>query len=229
MRLGVKDVAQRLGATEAKVFEWVDRHKLPATRVEGQFRFSPAAVYEWATSRGIPIHGDLFQEGAEAPASLILTGALRAGGIVAGLQGKDKTAILHAAVERLNLPPHVDRAVILDMLLARERLGSSAIGDGFAIPHVRNPIVLRVPAPLVTLFLLDHPIEFAAADRKMVHSLFLMITPTIQTHLIILSRLASVLQDEKVRQVIVGRASTESILSEIEASESRTVRVGGNG
>jgi PTS system nitrogen regulatory IIA component len=221
MRLGVKDVAQNLGVEEQIVFDWVDRQHLPATRIDGQFRFSPAAVYEWATARGIPIRGNLFRESGEALATGPLTRAVRAGGIVVGLHGRDKEAILRAAVERLELPPHADRGVILDMLLARERLGSTGVGAGFAIPHVRNPIVLRVGEPLVTLFLLDHPIDFGAADRGPVHSLFLVITPTIQMHLLTLSRLASVLHNAAVRTAIVERAPAATILAAIERAESK--------
>src|SRR5437762_1279414 len=145
MRLGVKDVAERLGVPDRTVFHWVERDGLPATQVDGQFRFNPAAVYEWATSRGVPIPGNLFDEDGDHSPGKPLTRALRSGGVIPGLGGDDKQAVLRAAVDRLTLPPHADRGVILQMLLAREKLGSTGIGEGFAIPHVRNPIVLRVP------------------------------------------------------------------------------------
>ena len=219
MRLGLREVAAHLGVSEKTVFHWVERERLPATQVDGQFRFSPAAVYEWATSRGVPIPGNLFEE-QHAPGPVPpLTQALRAGGVIAGLSGDDKHAVMTAAVARLQLPPHADRAVILEMLLARERLGSTGIGAGFAIPHVRDPILLRVEQPQVTLFLLEHPIEFGAVDRLPVHTLFLAITPTIQSHLLILSRLGTVLQDRGVRERIEGRDSEDRILAAIETVE----------
>ena len=220
MRLGVKDVADRLGVSEKAVFHWVEREGLPATQVDGQFRFNPAAVYEWATSRGVPIPGNLFDEGGGGGVERPLTRALRAGGVVLGLEGEDKGAVLRAAVDRLKLPAHADRGVILHMLLAREKLGSTGIGEGFAIPHVRNPIVLRVPEPIVTLFALDRPIDFGAVDHRPVHSIFLAITPTTQSHLLVLSRLGAVLQDAGVRRVITERPDPEKILAEIERAES---------
>jgi PTS system nitrogen regulatory IIA component len=216
MKLGIREVADRMGVSEDTVFHWVEREHLPASRVDGQFRFSPAAVYEWASSRGFAIRGDLFEESLEG---LSFTRALRSGGIVAGLKGDDRKAVLMAAVARVELPSHADREVILQMLLARDKLGSSAIGRGFAVPHVRNPIVLRVPEPLATLFLLDHPIDFGALDRHPVHSLFLLITPTIQSHLLMLSRLGAVLQDDRVCAAIEQRAPAEEILARIERAE----------
>jgi PTS system nitrogen regulatory IIA component len=219
MRLSVRDVAAHLGVPESTVFRWVEKDRLPATQVDGQFRFSPAAVYEWATSRGVPIPGNLFETQSIPVAVPPLTRALRIGGVVAGLRGDDKHAVMTAAVEKLQLPPHADRGVILEMLLARERLGSTGIGAGCAIPHVRDPIVLRVQEPQITLFLLDHPIDFGAADQRPVHTLFLAITPTIQSHLLILSRLGTVLQDPEVQAAIAGRTDSDRMLAAIERVE----------
>ena len=219
MRLSVREVASHLGVSESTVFRWVEKDHLPATQVDGQFRFSPAAVYEWATSRGVPIPGNLFEEQTVSGGLPPLTQALRVGGVVAGLRGDDKLAVLTAAVEKLQLPAHVDRAVILHMLLAREKLGSTGIGAGFAIPHVRDPIVLHVPQPLVTLYLLERPIEFGAVDRLPVHTLFLAVTPTIKSHLVILSRLGTVLQDPAVRAAITDRAAPARIQAAIEQAE----------
>src|SRR5262245_29251911 len=97
MRLGVREVAERMGVSEDTVFRWVERENLPASRVDGQFRFSPAAVYEWATSRGVPIGGDLFEESSVLPGRPVAQ-ALRRGGIVEGLEGDDRSAVLRAAV-----------------------------------------------------------------------------------------------------------------------------------
>ena len=207
-----------MGVSDDTVFRWVEREHLPASRVYGQFRFSPAALYEWATSRGVPIRGDLFEESAAVPRLPFLQ-ALRRGGVVAGLQGDDRKAVLRAAVDRLDLPLHADREVILHMLLARDKLGASAIGRGFAVPHVRNPIVLRVPEALATLFLLERPIDFGALDQHPVHSICLLITPTTQSHLVLLSRLATVLQDEQVCSTIERRAPAEEILAQVERAE----------
>jgi len=218
MRLGVREVAQRMGVSEDTVFRWVEREDLPASRIDGQFRFSPAAVYEWAAARGAAIRGDLFEEVPSAP-GLPLARALRRGGIVEGLKGDDRGSVLRAAVDGLDLPSHADRDVILAMLLARDKLGSSAIGKGLAVPHVRNPIVLRVAEPLATLFLLDHPIDFGALDHHPVHAVFLLITPTTQSHLVMLSHLAAILQHDEVCSAIERRAPAQEILAQVERAE----------
>lgn len=221
MKLRVRDVAEMMGVSESEVFRWIERERLPASRFDGHFRLHPASVYEWATARGLPIHSDLF--GAQGEATPLVA-SLQRGGVIEGLRGDDREAVLRAAVARIHLPPHADREVILQMLLARERLGSSAVGRGIAIPHVRNPIVLRVVEPQATLCLLQRPIEFRAHDRVPVHALFLLISPTIQSHLTLLSRLASVLLEEGLCAAIASRRPAGEILQLMEQAELRLSR-----
>jgi PTS system nitrogen regulatory IIA component len=147
--------------------------------------------------------------------------ALRAGGVVERVPGTDKRAILAALIGHLKLPRGVDREGLLQIILAREQLGSTGIGEGIAIPHVRNPIVMRVPKPMLLLGLLEQPIEYAAVDRKPVHSVFLVITPTTRSHLHILSRLGYILQDRDLRTLLATRAPADRILQAMGEVESR--------
>jgi PTS system nitrogen regulatory IIA component len=223
MRLGVKDVASLFKVPERTVFRWVDEDGLPVSRVDGQYRFSPAAVFEWATERGMNVPPDLFRDdsnGDRVPLPSV-AGALRAGGVIAGVPGNDKKSVLAAVVEHLKLPKEMDRATLLQVMLAREQLGSTGIGEGIAIPHVRNPIVLRVQCPMLTLALLDHPIDYGAVDNRPVHTLFIVISPSTRAHLHILSRLGYVLQDTSVRSAISARAPAAAILGAMEKVEQR--------
>ncbi len=89
-----------------------------------------------------------------------------------------------------NLPEEVDREFLLRVLVAREEFSSTGIGEGIAIPHVRNPVVLHISKPMVTLFFLEHPIDFGAIDGQPVFALFMLISPTVRAHLHLISRLA---------------------------------------
>jgi PTS system nitrogen regulatory IIA component len=143
-----------------------------------------------------------------------LAEALQAGGIVHGLRGTDKASVLRAMVEHLRVPEELDREFLLHVLLARENLQSTGIGEGVAIPHVRNPIVLHVPQPIVTLCFLDQPIDFGALDGKPVHALFSLICPTVRAHLTLLSRLSFALHDERFKRVIAERGPSDEVLAE---------------
>ena len=111
---------------------------------------------------------------------------------------------MRALVEVLPLPEDVDRELLLRLFLAREASASTAIGDGIAIPHVRNPIVLNVKRPMVTLCFLEHPVDFGALDHKPVYILFSLICPTVRSHLQTLSRLSYTLQDQKFKAALIA-------------------------
>ncbi len=231
MRLGVRDVASQFGVSEKVVLRWVDEDGLPVSRVDGQYRFSPTALFEWATARGMKIPPALFREPENGDREVLpnLVEALRAGGVVEGVAGADKRAVLASLLGHLKLPRGVDRDGLLQIIMAREQLGSTGIGEGIAIPHVRNPIVLRVPKPMIILGLLQRPIEFGAVDGRPVHSLFLVITPTTRSHLHILSRLGYILQDAGIRKLLADRSPAERILEAMGEVESRIPSAGETG
>jgi PTS system nitrogen regulatory IIA component len=117
-------------------------------------------------------------------------------------------------VQHVPVPDEVDREFLLHVLLARENLQSTGIGEGIAIPHVRNPIVLHIPRPLITLCFLERPVDFAALDGKPVHALFSLICPAVRAHLRLLSRLSFALQDERFNQVIARQGPSDEVLAE---------------
>jgi PTS system nitrogen regulatory IIA component len=215
MQLGVREVSKLLNVSEKTVYRWVNQGVLPAYRVNEQYRFNRAELLEWATSRKMNVSAALFDE-PESHAAPIpdLVEALQAGGIFYRLGGADKEAVLRAVVEHMRLPDEVDRDFLLRVLLAREALQSTGIGDGIAIPHVRNPIVLHVPRPMITLCFLERPIDFGALDGRPVHALFSLISPTVRAHLRLLSRLSYALHDPGFKKAVTRQASREDLLKE---------------
>jgi PTS system nitrogen regulatory IIA component len=214
MQLGVRDVSKLLNVSEKTVYRWIGQGVLPAYRVNEQYRFNRAELLEWATSRKMNVSAEVFDEPESTAAPIPgLVEALQAGGIVYRLGGTDKASVLRALVEQMRLPEEVDRDFLLRVLLARENLQSTGIGDGIAIPHVRNPIVLHVARPMITLCFLEHPIDFDALDGKPVHVLFSLVSPTVRAHLRLLSWLAFALHDPGFKRTVVEQASREDILA----------------
>ena len=214
MELRVRDVATLFGVPEKRIQEWIKEKGLPTHRIGGQHRFNRAELLEWATSRQVPLAAEIFAEPEDGSMRLpSVADALHAGGVF-HLEGvSDRLAVLQAIVRSMPLPEDTDREFLLEMFLARETLASTGIGDGIAIPHVRNPVILQVPSALITLCLLAEPIEFGALDGRPVHSFFSMISPTVKTHLHLLSRLAFALSHRGFRQVVTYGATTEQILA----------------
>jgi PTS system nitrogen regulatory IIA component len=118
-------------------------------------------------------------------------------------------------VDRLDLPRASDRDLLHRVLLAREALGSTGFGNGIAIPHPRNPIVLRVKAPSAAICYLERPVDFGAIDGKPVHTLVTLVCPSTRTHLHLLAVLASALRDPIFAARLEARAGVDEIVPEI--------------
>lgn len=200
-----------MAVSEETLYEWVRHRNLPALRLGGQYRFNRAELLEWATTQGIHVPAGLFDGSGKGRMPIDLARALRAGGIHYGVGGRDRDTVLQATIERMPLPDDVDKSYLLSVIVAREDLGSTGIGDGIAIPHVRNPIVLHIPQPIVTLCFLEQAIEFEALDGKPVHTLFAMVSPTIAAHLSLLSRLAFALRQPEFSAIIARRGTPSEI------------------
>lgn len=215
MKLTVRDSASLLNVSEKTIYRWIEQKIVPAYLVNGQYRFNRAELLEWATARKIPVSVDLLTEPESGTAPLpTLVEALEAGGIYYRVSGHDRESALRAVVDIMRLPDEVDRDFLFRVLLARETLSSTGVGQGIAIPHVRNPIVLHVTRPTVTLCFLEQPVEFAALDGEPVRALFTMVSPFLRAHLHLLSRLAFALRDDGFRSAVQTEASRERILQE---------------
>lgn len=223
MQLTVRDVSKFLDVTEGTVTRWIKHRALPARYAVGQFRFHKAELLEWATVNNVKVNLELFNQlAADDEAGPTLANAVEAGGIHYHLQDTSKDRALRALVEVLPLPDDLDRELLLQLFLAREASASTAIGDGIAIPHVRNPIVLQVSIPMVTLAFLSQPVDFGAPDGKPVHVFFSIISPTTRSHLQLLSRLSCALHDGRLKDTVVRQAPREEILGEIRRVEAST-------
>jgi PTS system nitrogen regulatory IIA component len=222
MELNVRDAARLLGTPEKQVYRWIDEGEIPFYKINDQPRFNRAELLEWATSRRLPVSVDVFQPNEEeGPAGAGFAAALQAGGVHANVPGTDRESVLRAVVDTLRLPATTDRELIVQVLLAREAMGSTGIGDGIAIPHVRNPVVLNGLPASITLCYLAHPIPFGAIDGRPVHTIFWIVSPTIRTHLQLLARLAWALHDPGFKAAVLRRATEAEIVAEavrIEAS-----------
>jgi PTS system nitrogen regulatory IIA component len=213
MQLTVRDVARLLRVSENAVYRWISDDHLPAEQVNGQYRFNRTELLEWATLRKLAISPDLFQEaGGHDPDKPRLDEALAAGGTFHDVGGEDRESVLQALVEHMPLPEEVDRDILLQVFLSRESLGSTALGEGLAVPHPRYPVVLPVPCSTITLCFLARPVAYSARDDKPVHTLFAMVCPTARAHLHLLARLAFALRDPEFRAAVERRAPPGDIL-----------------
>lgn len=219
MHLNVRAAAGILGVSEKTVYRWLRQGHLPGHAVGDQLRFNRTELLEWATARGIAVTSGILDDAAAPAGGVTLSEALAAGGVYEDVAGADKNEVLQAIVERVTLPPGLERDELLRVLLARESMGSTGVGNGIAIPHVRHPIVLHVAKAFVALCYLRAPIPFQALDGKPVHTVFVIVSSSVKGHLDLLSRLALALKHAGFAEAVRRRASAEEILRECRRAE----------
>lgn len=223
MQISPRQAAAYLGVPESTLQAWIRDRGLPVHRVNERVHLNAIEVWEWAVANGVPASRGLLEEARRSPEEVpSLSELLETGGIHRDVEGDDKSSVLAAIVRRLPLPPDHDREFLVAVLDAREAMGSTGIGDGIAIPHVRNPILLHVDRPSITLCLLRQPVDFDAIDGQPVHALFLVVSPSVPAHLRILAQLAFVLRDTELRQLLRNRAPADRILARVQDVERLT-------
>jgi PTS system nitrogen regulatory IIA component len=214
MKLSVREAAVFLNQPESQIYRWIKEGTLRAYKMNDRFWLNRAELLECATAQGISVAPELFQDPeSRAPELATISEALERGGIHFNVPGATKDDVLQAIVDRLPVPESEDRDCLLEMLLAREALGSTGVGDGIALPHVRSPIVLDdVDAPIISLCFLEAPVEFNAIDKRPVHIVFTLMTPTVRGHLHTLSKLAYLLRNPTFNEAIRSQAPASKIL-----------------
>jgi PTS system nitrogen regulatory IIA component len=214
MQIDVREAARLLGVTEKTIYRWIKKGDLPSSRVNDLYRFNRSELLEWATARRVGISPDLFDGGGDVAGALPgLEEALRTGGIHYRVPGASRNEVLAAVVSLMHVPAGVDRKHLLEVIVARESLGSTGLGGGIAIPHVRNPIVLHIERPMITLCFLETAVEFGAIDGRPVHTLFTVVSPTVKSHLHLLSHLTFGLRLPEFRTAVDKQAARDVILA----------------
>ena len=221
MQLTVRQAAAYFGVDDQTVRKWIADRDLPVHPANERLHLNAIEVWEWAIARGVPVSRRLLDDARRTPEHAPpLSELLDRGGIhLTAADGGEKADVLAGVVAHLPLPPEVDRDFLLTVLEAREAMGSTGIGDGIAIPHVRNPILLHVKRPFVSLFLLDRPVDFEAVDGKPVHALFVVVATSVPVHLRVLAHLGHALRDPTLRRLLADRASSDRIMERIRELE----------
>lgn len=225
MQLTFREIGKAFEIEEKTLYQWLNDRGMPAVKANGQYYFNSVEVLEWALKYRIPLTlGALKLCEKNRPGQDVFAPALLRGGVHFGIQGTRREEIFGEVLNFLPLPAHIDRSFLKEMLISREQSGTTGIGNGIAIPHVKHPVIFAGLDPVIGLFFLETPIDFAALDGEKVHTLFVILSGSFKGHLSLLSRLAFCLQNENVKAVLSRRAKPEEILATFQVAEAKTVR-----
>ncbi len=222
-KLSVRDAANMLEVPVATVLRWIRQGRIPAREVGGAYFFDDTELRRWARQHNMYLRegtGDRATQDPSREAEVSLHDAMKRGGIFYDVRGKTVEEVLGEAVRLAPLPPAVDRALLLDRLIQRERLASTGIGEGVAIPHPRYPLEDLPDAPMVTTCLLANEIDFGAVDKRPVFVVFLMLSSNTKMHLHLLARLSFCLRNETFLSMLRRAEAAERILETVKELES---------
>ena len=144
---------------------------------------------------------------------------IKSGGILFDVDGNTTDEIYQNVIDLIKLPDSFDSKGIYNALCAREKIMSTAVGNGIAIPHSRTPIIKNPDDQRIYIAYLKNPIDMKAPDGIKVHTLFFVLTQNTQDHRNVLSALATVFRDVSFRKLLEAKTNEEEILNAIQQIE----------
>ena len=196
MKLTLEEIARRLDLNFETLDRWIRQGRIPVTKRGHEGIFNESELKRWASSHRRSYRmSPRSNKNENQQGVCMLTSAMEQGGVFEGVQGSDKPSVLKNCVA---LVPDLSLDLqdqLYNQLMEREALISTGVGRGIAIPHPRNPLDQGISSPVAVTFFLDQPVDYDAIDDQPVFVLFLLLSPTIQGHLTLLSRLSFCLRD----------------------------------
>ncbi len=213
MSLSVKEVAELLVVDENAIHAWVVSGRIPYHRVGGEVCFFTNELRDWAVAAGYKIDKRLPKMADNT--GLSLAAAVGRGGVFTQLDGREPTTLIGQLMAAMRLPEHIERAEILAKVLEREKMASTAIGSGIAVPHMHASLD-SIETPYVACGLLHEPVAWGNGTVNIV---FLPLCPNMRNHLNLLMKIASLGKNPHMLELLsAGSAEAEAleVLTEVD-------------
>lgn len=229
MDLKIKDVADLFNVSESTVRKWINDGKIPSYRIHQQHFFSRTEIENWVISH--QEEDNSFNKREEHPSShatpsisgggskqFCLFRAIHNGDVLQHVRGDSKEDIIRSCMRKMSKLIQTDADVMTDLLLDRENLMTTAIGNGIAVPHTRDSF-LNTHHDIVIPACLDEPIEFGALDGLPVHTLFFLFACEDKRHLQLLAKIAHFSKQAHLMTLIQSHPSKKQLLSSLKEWE----------
>jgi PTS system nitrogen regulatory IIA component len=212
--MNATEAARLLNVTEATLMRWVRQGLVRSLDGHGQ-RFEQTELEGWARQRGLSLGAA--PRPSPAPPEDLLAAAVERGAATAGVKPATASEAIEVAIGAL---PNLDdraRRDLLDAVLERERMASTGLGRGLAVPHPRKPPTELIEEAVVSVVFPDVPLDWAALDGEPVHTIFLLLSPSAPVHLQILSGVAHRLRSPGLPGFLRERPSQARLVERLRA------------
>ena len=147
-----------------------------------------------------------------------IRGLIRNGGVFKDVEGSTPKEVFENLCAMADLPDCFDKKNLVEELSEREKILSTAVGNGIAIPHPRKSLVDEDANQLMMVCYLKTPIAMSAPDERKVSVMFVLLTKSSQFHLQTLSNLARLIHDDSFRKFLDTKPDAESLIEKISAT-----------
>ncbi|MDP6630656.1 MAG: PTS sugar transporter subunit IIA [Kiritimatiellia bacterium] len=217
----LQEVAAYLKVSEKTITRMVQAGELPGLKVSNQWRFIRAAIDDWLTRRMYNQASEQLAEVIQPPhEELSLPLLLTPNRIILDLQPGPQEDVLARLVAPLIKEGTVtDPTRYMAALIGREKIVSTAIGDGVAIPHARDPEHSALAKSCMALGICRDGMPFGAIDKKPTKLFFLIGGTSTEDHLRLVARTMLMLRKPDFIDALVA-AQTREVACELVATAS---------
>ena len=216
MKMTIHEVAQCLNLHVSTIERWIRQGRIPIQKTSNGYLFSESALKKWAGMYRLPflIPEKVKSRGYEERLENLLA-AMKRGGVLYDIKGDDVETALKSAVENMPVLSKTSKKELYQLLLERERLTSTGIGKGVAIPHPRDPLSDALKSPVISTCFLEKPIDFGAVDDRPVFVMFILLSQSIKIHLHLLSRFSFCVRDNSFVEFLKTSPDEASFFAKI--------------
>ncbi len=212
--LTTQELADYMKLNEKTILKMAQKGELPGVKVGSQWRFHLEAIDQYLQKNIMntpeeELDSILSTSNHLIPLSRLMDKPL----IKLDLKAKNKDEVLSEMVELANVAGIInDRKKLLEELKSREKMLSTAVGNGIAIPHPRksNPLLFKNPNILMARSVKG--IDYQAPDNKNVYLFFMICAPNMVVHLRLLAQISKLLHVEGVIDRIMKVSKSDEIM-----------------
>lgn len=225
MDLKLEEVASLLHVSTSTVERWVQEYHLPSYRLQGQLLFSRSEIEGWILQQSIKNDDLLFtkeENQEEGWQTFSLYRALYRGDVVF-IESNSKQSAIEQVISTVAKDLGIDQSSMVELLIDRENLMTTALGQEVAIPHTRECLI-RGPHDVVVVAIPTQPIEWDALDNKGVKVLFFLFACDDKRHLNLLAKIAHLTANKALIEKIKAGVDKSTLLNWIKEWEQTLIQ-----
>ncbi|MCX5774266.1 MAG: helix-turn-helix domain-containing protein [Fusobacteria bacterium] len=211
MKLKIKDIMELLNVSEKTVYRWIKDSKIPAYKINGQYRFNELEINEWMLKNKLKKHLEISQ-------SVLNFGRIHTNRSISEMMEKGKfirteknsiSEIVKHLVESVKFPKYIQKEILLEEILERVDSILIDIGEGIAISNPKYPVIVDCENEEIITLLLEKSFEFDVLDTTPLHTIFFIFSANYERHLETLNKLTLILQNPKIVECLKVKDSVK--------------------